>query len=169
MLLANTSISLGILECLPTGESQCPGVVGTGIGDSAAQEGQRKDPGDEVLNQSTLLRKGQQWRSAGEIPTDIDTSGSGGRNRKAGPRKTRYTNKLYNLFLHNIIYTYPSVLVHNFYLSVFEKRDCKSDGEVSRHLQEGIHPIVHSQLIFRMVTKMTPIRYIERYKRYLAR
>ncbi len=60
MLLANTSISLGILDFLPKGESQCPEVVGTGIGDSAAQEGQRKDPGDEVLNPSTLLIKGQQ-------------------------------------------------------------------------------------------------------------
>lgn len=99
--LRRPSISLGILECLPTGESQCPEVVGTGIGDSAAQEGQRKDPGDEVLNQSTLLKKGQQWRSAGEIPTDIDTSGSGGKNRKAGPRKTRLDEvELYNLFLH---------------------------------------------------------------------
>jgi len=33
----------GIFECLPTGESQCPEVVGTGIGDSAAQDGQMKD------------------------------------------------------------------------------------------------------------------------------
>lgn len=132
--------------------------------------GSKEGPGRRGFEPINLTNKGAR-RSAGEIPTDIDTSGSGGRNRKAGPRKkkTRYTNKLYNLFLHNIIYTYPSVLVHNFYLSVFEKRDCKSDGEVSRHLQEGIHPIVHSQLIFRMVTKITPIRYIERYKRYLAR
>jgi len=67
--LANTSISLGILECLPTGESQCPGVVGTGIGDSAAQEGQRKDRGDEVLNQSTLLIKGQEGVQGKSQPT----------------------------------------------------------------------------------------------------
>lgn len=60
--------------------------------------------------------------SAEKIPTDINTLSSRGINIKARPRKTRLDEvKPYILFLYNIIYIYPSILVHNFYFSVFEK------------------------------------------------